>query len=113
MPSRIMILTGRDYLKAPVHENNWEFIYGPNITLGKTFRDDGYKTYCLSKIANSFRFGHHQFEEYDEAPHRFRGSDSRTLFPEAARTNADQTLAWLEKRKRDPRPFFIYSAPPV
>lgn len=97
VPSRVMLLTGKSTFRTPAYRAaDYD---GP--TLGKTFRDSGYATLCVSKPGNSFSPAHQHFERVVHIPHR------------GAQTNALCADAVLEFLRGDDgsRPFFIYLAP--
>jgi arylsulfatase A-like enzyme len=97
VPSRIMLLTGRSTFRTPAY--NAKTYDQP--TLGKTFRDAGYSTLCVSKPGNSFRPAHDQFERTVHIPH---------VGAETNRRCADAVLDFL-KEDDGKKPFFVYYAP--
>ncbi|CAN5204904.1 sulfatase-like hydrolase/transferase [soil metagenome] len=99
VPSRTMLLTGKSLWRIPPAAAK---AY-PDTTLGKTFKDAGYATLCVSKPGNSFRFGHEQFETVVHQGH------AGATTSQAA---ANATIDWLKQSKAD-KPFFIYLAPSV
>jgi arylsulfatase A-like enzyme len=97
VPSRIMLLTGKSTFRIPAY--NAKQYDGP--TLGKTFRDAGYATLCVSKPGNSFRPAHDHFLTTVHIPHVGAETNKRC---------ADVVLDWL--KGHDPKhPFFVYYAP--
>jgi len=97
VPSRTQLLTGRSTFRTP---NPQAKTYDAP-TLGKTFRDAGYATLCVSKPGNSFRAAHDHFEKVVHIPHS------------GAQTNAKCTDAVLDylKTADEKKPFFLYYAP--
>lgn len=97
VPSRVMLLTGKSTFHTPPYRaKTYE---AP--TLGKTFREAGYDTLCVSKPGNSFSPAHHDFEHLVHIPHVGAETNARC---------ADAVLDFL-KTADAARPFFIYLAP--
>jgi arylsulfatase A-like enzyme len=112
IPSRKMILTGRDILKIPSTHNNDTFAKNePNTTIADTFRSAGFFTVCVTKIQNSYRPGHLAFHETVETPHRWGTRDGPDAHPETALKSTDQLLKKLDERAIKSDPFLIYYAP--
>jgi arylsulfatase A-like enzyme len=97
IPSRVMLLTGKSTFRTPPYR---AATYD-GATLGKTFRDAGYTTLCVSKPGNSFIPAHQHFEHVVHIPHR--GAETNALC-------ADAVLEFL-RGDDGSRPFFIYFAP--
>ncbi len=96
-PSRTQLLSGKSTFHAPPPEA--KTYDGP--TLGKTFRDAGYRTLCVSKPGNSFAAAHRHFESIVHIPH---------IGAETNQKCADAVLDYL-KDPASGQPFFIYFAP--
>lgn len=97
VPSRVQLLTGRSTFRTP--PANAKTYDRP--TLGKSFREAGYATLCVSKPGNSFRAAHDHFETVVHIPHVGAPTNQRC---------ADAVLDFL-KTDRGEKPFFIYFAP--
>ena len=97
VPSRTQMLTGKSAFRTP----NPQAKTYDKPTLGKTFRDAGYATLCVSKPGNSFRAAHDHFEKVVHIPHSGATTNAKC---------ADAVLDYL-KAADDQKPFFIYYAP--
>lgn len=97
VPSRTMLLTGKSTFHTPPY--NAKTYEKP--TLGKTFRDAGFATLCVSKPGNSFRPAHEHFEKVVHIPHVGAETNAKC---------ADAVLDWL-KADDGKKPFFVYFAP--
>lgn len=97
VPSRTQLLTGRSAFRTP----NPQAKTYDKPTLGKTFRDAGYATLCVSKPGNSFRAAHDHFETVVHIPHSGKQTNAKC---------ADAVLDYL-KTADGKKPFFIYYAP--
>lgn len=97
VPSRTQLLTGRSTFRTP----NPQAKTYDMPTLGKTFRNAGYATLCVSKPGNSFRAAHDHFEKVVHIPHVGAQTNARC---------ADAVIDYL-KTVDEKKPFFIYYAP--
>ncbi len=96
-PSRTELLSGKSFFHMPAA--NLKKYAGD--TLGKTFRNAGYATLCVSKPGNSFRAAHEHFETVVHIPHVKAETNQRC---------ADAVLDFL-KQSDSKKPFFVYFAP--
>jgi arylsulfatase A-like enzyme len=97
VPSRTQLLTGKSTFRTP----NPQAKTYDQPTLGRTFRDAGYATLCVSKPGNSFRAAHDHFEKVVHIPHSGASTNAKC---------ADAVLDYL-KTADAKKPFFIYYAP--
>lgn len=102
VPSRVQLLSGLSSFKTP--RANLKEYNGP--TLGRTFREAGYHTVCISKPGNSFPAAHQHFEKVVHIPHVGAETNQRC---------ADAAIDAIEDYQKDEAsnetPLFMYWAP--
>lgn len=108
-PSRTMMLTGRSWQRIPKAPAALPGADDPATFLPRVMAAAGYQTWHMGKGGNAFPPGIQAFSSnvVDDAKGGTRAGASRQL--------ADRTLEFLQERARnkEPRPFYIYLAPPV
>jgi arylsulfatase A-like enzyme len=105
-PSRTMMLTGRSWQRIPKAPGAAANAQEPATFLPKVVGAAGYQTYHNGKAGNAFTQGIQAFDI---------NLNNKGPRENASALMADETLAFIKTRSeaREPRPFYIYLAPPV
>lgn len=102
LPSRTMLMTGRSVFRIPARNQPLP----PSTSLLATaFANAGYRTFHYGKRGNTYLPASEAFQTKLYSQESF---EQRALQPER---HADQVIEWV--RAADPKPFFVYLAPPV
>ncbi len=96
VPSRVQFLSGKSTFRTPAPRQPYD-----GMTLGKAFREAGYKTICISKPGNSFSDAHQHFEVLQHIPHKGATTNQQC---------ADAAIDELKKVRED-QSFMMYFAP--
>ncbi len=112
-PSRTMMLTGRSWQRIPGAPAAAPNAADPATFLPRVIAAAGYQTWHMGKKGNGFPAGLQEFETsiIDDA----RGDTPEDDRAHSSRRLADRAIGFLKERsaKEEPRPFYIYLAPPV
>ena len=112
-PSRTMLLTGRSWQRIPRAPGAAQNAADPATFLPRVIAAAGYQTWHMGKAGNGFPAGLKEFETsiIDDA----QGATPKTDRAHCSQRLADRTIEFLKSRaaSREPRPFYIYLAPPV
>jgi arylsulfatase A-like enzyme len=112
-PSRAMLLTGRSWQRIPGAPGAAANAKDPKTFLPRILQAAGYQTWHMGKYGNGFPAGLAEFETtIKDEGHGRTAADDRV---HCSQRLAAGTIDFLKSRtaSSDPRPFYIYLAPPV
>jgi arylsulfatase A-like enzyme len=108
-----MMLTGRSWQRIPGAPGAASNAADPSTFLPRVIEAAGYQTWHMGKKGNGFTAGLQEFETsiIDDAVGQSPANDRA----HCCQRLADSTIVFLKSRKagNEPRPFYIYIAPPV
>lgn len=112
-PSRAMLLTGRSWQRIPGAPGAAASAKDPKTFLPRILQAAGYQTWHMGKYGNGFPAGLAEFEtSIKDEGHGKTAANDRV---HGSQRLADGTIEFLKSRTAspEPRPFYIYLAPPV